>query len=82
MGAGAAFSDQLVSDALGEWQVGDAVAVQVPELPAPEPKLDPAEAMRPDLHSFPRAHRLSDPIRRAGRLLSHDSLDLGLLHQA
>ncbi len=72
MGAGAAGGDQLVSDALGESQVCDPVAVKMPELPAPKPELDPAEAMRPDLDSFPGAHCVSNPIRGAGRLLSHE----------
>ena len=45
MGLRAARGDQLVAHAARERQVGHAIAVQVAELAAAEPELDPAEAM-------------------------------------
>jgi hypothetical protein len=56
MGTSAALGDQLVADAPREWKVGDAVAVEMAELAAPEPELDAAEPVRRGLHAWPRPH--------------------------
>jgi len=56
MWASAALGDQLVADAPREWEVGDAVAVEMAELAAPEPELDAAESVRRGLHARPRLH--------------------------
>jgi hypothetical protein len=56
MRASATFGDQLVSDAPRERQVGDAVAVEMPELAPAEPELDPAESVRRGFHAGPRLH--------------------------
>ena len=45
MRIGAPLRDELVAQAAGERQVGHAIAVQVAELAAAEPELDPADAM-------------------------------------
>jgi len=60
MRAGPALGDQLVAHATGEWQVGDSVAVQVAELAAAEPELDPAEAMGGGLDTGPRTYGVGD----------------------
>jgi hypothetical protein len=61
VGPGATPGDQLVADATREWKVGDLIAMEVAELAAAESKLDPAEAMRPDLDPVPGPDCLSDP---------------------
>lgn len=64
MGPGAPGRDQLVSDVPGEWKVGDAVAVQVPELATPEPELDSPKAMRSRRNARPGRNHDSDPLAR------------------
>jgi hypothetical protein len=56
MRSGATSRDQLVTHAAWERKVGDPVAVQMPELAAPEAKLDTAEAVRSELDLWPRRH--------------------------
>ena len=46
MRSGPAGRDELVAHPAGERQIGDPVTVQMPELAAPDAKLDTAEAMR------------------------------------
>ena len=49
--------DQLVADSAREREVGDPVAVQVPELAAADAKLDAAEPVRSQLDVGPRPPR-------------------------
>src|SRR5437899_2535562 len=46
--------DQLVAERPREREIGEAVAVEVAELAAAEPELDPAETVRLDAHAVPR----------------------------
>ena len=54
MGARAAVGDQLVPDPPRKRQVGDAIAVDVPELAPPQSELDPAEPVLRGLDARPR----------------------------
>jgi hypothetical protein len=57
--------DELVSYLARERQVGERVAVEMAELPLPEPEVGPAEAMRGPLDPWPRHHRCGDPLANA-----------------
>jgi hypothetical protein len=58
--AGASRSDELVADAAGEREVGEAVAVQVTELAAAEPELGAPEAVRLCRYPWPGKHLAAD----------------------
>jgi len=56
MRTSATLGDQFVAHAPREWKIGDAVAVEMAELTAPEPELDAPEPVRRRLHAWPRLH--------------------------
>ena len=53
MGSGRAGGHQLFAHADGKRQIGEPIAVQMPELAAPDAKLDAAEPVRARLDSGP-----------------------------
>jgi len=62
---GAARLDQHRRDPLREREVGERVAVQVPELAPPVAELAPAEAVLVRRDAFPGGHGLLDACRDA-----------------
>jgi hypothetical protein len=65
-------ADQLVAHPAREGKIGDPVTMQMTELATADPKLDPAEAIRTDLHPWPRRHRGGYPLRRTELLVTHE----------
>ena len=52
----ATLGDQLIAHTAWKWQVSDAVAVEMAELPSANPELDPAESVWRRLHTGPGLH--------------------------
>lgn len=71
MGFGFAQRDQAFTDGAGKRQVCPSIAMKVPNLPAADLELDPAEAMRRRGHAGPGFHFVSDGVGSA----SHGELD-------
>jgi hypothetical protein len=76
MWPGSTSGDQLVTDPARKRQVGDPVAVEVPELTTTDSELDPTEAMWRGLHAGPRRHYICDALRRVWQLLCHRRLSV------
>jgi hypothetical protein len=65
VGPGPTGLDQLVANASRKWEIGDSVAVQMPQLAPTHPELHSAKPMRRHLHAGPGCDGRSNPGRRA-----------------
>ena len=66
-----ACGDQLIAHAAWEGNVSDPVAVQVPELAAPETELNSAKAMGSNLDARPGRHDSSEPLGHSALLIGY-----------